>query len=161
MYTRSPDSTRQKIKIPENYSGHTFREPSAYNDMPPPIRVDPQHQINRELTEPHVNSSSRYIENDQEESARAQISNEDQDESASPPLSSAQHFQEKEEKPQSSIFASLLPASSSSHFPFGHGIGSEELMILAIMLLVFLSEDDKSQVDNELLLFLGILLFAG
>jgi hypothetical protein len=62
----------------------------------------------------------------------------------------------------SSVFSSLLPRSDlSRHFPFGHGIGSEELLILAVMLMVFLSGNEKGEVDSEFLLLLGLLLFAG
>ena len=61
-----------------------------------------------------------------------------------------------------SIFSSLLPRGNlSSHFPFGHGIGSEELLILAVMLMVFLSGNECGEVDSEFLLLLGLLLFAG
>ncbi len=64
--------------------------------------------------------------------------------------------------PASSIFSSLLPrADLSRHFPFGHGIGSEELLILAVMLMVFLSGNERGEVDSEFLLLLGLLLFAG
>ena len=161
MYTRAPDQARQRIKIPENYSGHAFREPSAYNDMPPPIRVDTQHALNRDLPAPRVNSLQHREEEGQEGSDPAPLTGEMQEDTANPTHSLAPHSQEMEESPHTSIFSSLLPTASSNHFPFGHGIGGEELMILAIMLLVFLSEEDKTQVDNELLLFLGILLFAG
>ncbi len=61
-----------------------------------------------------------------------------------------------------SIFSSLLPKGAlSSHFPFGHGIGSEELLILAVMLMVFLSGNESGEVDSEFILLLGLLLFAG
>jgi hypothetical protein len=40
-------------------------------------------------------------------------------------------------------------------------LGSEELLILAIMLLIFLSGNERGEVDNEALLLLGFLLFAG
>jgi hypothetical protein len=67
-----------------------------------------------------------------------------------------------ESLPASSIFSSLLPRTDlSRHFPFGHGIGSEELLILAVMLMVFLSGNEKGEVDSEFLLLLGLLLFAG
>ena len=64
--------------------------------------------------------------------------------------------------PTSSLFSSLLPRTDlSRHFPFGHGIGSEELLILAVMLMVFLSGNERGEVDSEFLLLLGLLLFAG
>ena len=62
----------------------------------------------------------------------------------------------------SSLLSSLLPNFDlSKHFPFGHGIGGEELLILAVMLIVFVSGNDRGEVDSELLLLLGLLLFAG
>ena len=61
-----------------------------------------------------------------------------------------------------SPFSALFPSSScSSHFPFGHGIGAEELFILGIMLLVYTSADENQPMDNEMLLLLCILLFSG
>jgi hypothetical protein len=40
MYVRQTDPNRQRVKIPENYSGHAFRETRLYSDMPPPTRID-------------------------------------------------------------------------------------------------------------------------
>ena len=41
MYVRVPNSNRQKIKIPENYSGNAFSQAPRLNDMPPPVRQAP------------------------------------------------------------------------------------------------------------------------
>ena len=59
----------------------------------------------------------------------------------------------------SSLFFGTNPLSN--HFPFGHGIGSEELLILAVMLLVFISGEQNNCPDHEFMLLLGLLLFAG
>ena len=66
-------------------------------------------------------------------------------------------------KKAGSLFQTLLPPIGrlEEHFPFGHGIGSEEMLIMAMMLLVYLSGEDGQKPDNELLLLLGLLLFAG
>ena len=59
-----------------------------------------------------------------------------------------------------SILSSLFPSKSlKNHFPFGHGIGSEELLILGIMSLIFFS--DEKEPDGELIMLLALLLFAG
>lgn len=68
----------------------------------------------------------------------------------------------RDNRSSKSIFSSLLPNfSSGSRFPFGHGIGTEELFILGIMLLIYSSADDEQPMDSELLLLLCILLFSG
>ncbi len=61
-----------------------------------------------------------------------------------------------------SPLSSILPSLSlGSNFPFGHGLGSEELFILGMMLLVYTSGENGGEVDSELLLLLCILLFSG
>lgn len=60
-----------------------------------------------------------------------------------------------------SLFSSLFPSyDASDKFPFGHGLGSEELFIIGMMLLVYTSAD-RDEVDGELLLLLCILIFMG
>lgn len=62
----------------------------------------------------------------------------------------------------SSILSSLIPnLKGASTFPFGHGLGTEELFILGIMLLVFMSGENGGELDSELLLLLSVLLFCG
>ncbi len=57
-----------------------------------------------------------------------------------------------------SLFSSMLQGGMfKDNFPFGHGLGSEELLILGIMLSIYLS----GEADGELMMLLGILLFAG
>ena len=166
MYVRPPDPSRQRVKVPENYSGHAFREPSIYSDMPPPIRVDAPPTERRESFDrsPIEPQDSMEIATESEEATSNTLMGEDihknsdglQRQLPSPTISQT-------ESKHQSIFSSLLPSNSSmsGHFPFGHGIGSEEILILAMMLLVFLSGEGDGQVDNEMLLLLGLLLFAG
>ena len=169
MYVR-PQADRG-VKIPENYSGHAFRDPSPYGDMPPPAHINTPPVPKRERAEtppqsaPHISASPLYDTrqwNQGEERLSESLPNtESVSETAEIRRESAPEETPRgeNEAKNASIFSSLLPTSTSasSHFPFGHGIGSEELLILAIMLLVFLSEES----DQELLLLLGFLLFAG
>ncbi len=156
MYVKPPSGYRSGMKLPENYSGSAFSRQASYIDMPPPARMQTQRQ------EP--TTSYPRIERD------IPIEDIKQDFVPPPP----QYYEKEEEKTEaplteaetadtgSSIFSSLLPkADLSSHFPFGHGIGSEELLILAVMLMVFLSGNDGGEVDSEFILLLGLLLFAG
>ena len=145
------------IKIPENYSGHAFRDQSQYGDMPPPAHIPTSPKRERVVIPSHVTpkTSPTYVD-------EREITDEERfaiDEDEAPLIKSENDGSPHggEAKP-SSIFSSLLPTmSQASRFPFGHGIGGEELLILAVMLLVFLSEES----DQELLLLLGFLLFAG
>ena len=170
MYVR-PQGDR--VKVPENYSGHAFRDQSPYGDMPPPAHISQPPTQKRERPDihsqsaPHISASPLYdtrqwnhgeekINDATPEAETATVVEKDKFERENVPEDAPRS---ESESKSASIFSSLLPAvtSASGHFPFGHGIGSEELLILAIMLLVFLSEES----DQELLLLLGFLLFAG
>jgi hypothetical protein len=167
MYKRPPERINQSIKIPKNYSGSAFRSSDGsvalpndlYNDRTVPEYNTPDRmgsdQLKKaELPVPFDHAASDLpplIDNESEHVQRDDIPE------------SASNIKESKigtEKTTGSLFSSLLPSSltSSSHFPFGHGIGSEELLILAMMLMVFLSGEEN---DNEFLLMLGLLLFAG
>lgn len=155
MYVRQPDPNRQRVKIPENYSGHAFRDGSPYGDMPPPARLDlPNHErrpptFDVEFAE---DAPREAVDSPPEPLFEAQNENTDSTQTV-----------KNEKETKASPFSSLLPTgfASADHFPFGHGIGSEEILILAMMLMVFLSDKDGDTPDHELLLLLGLLLFAG
>lgn len=151
MYVRPPNN-KNGMKIPENYSGNAFSRAPRFSDMPPPVKVQairsefPPSDIPAE-NETEIESESPYSDNDIFET----------------PVSDAEDRRDTfTQAPDTSIFSSLLPKGNlSSHFPFGHGIGSEELLILAVMLMVFLSGNECGEVDSEFLLMLGLLLFSG
>ncbi|MBQ4091324.1 MAG: hypothetical protein IJC64_03295 [Clostridia bacterium] len=166
MYVRPP-SPATRIKLPENYGGNAFSG-GAYGDMPPPIRQSSPPP--RDTPKSEIPAKSSPLANSLRETGQASPSapQEQYDE----PLLPEGHIaanekptneqKEKEPEPKSSIFSSLLPRSLNANgFPFGHGIGTEELLILGIMLLVYLSGNDTGDTDSELILLLGLLLFAG
>lgn len=149
MYVRPPSPQPHTVKLPENYSGSAFTRQPIYTQMPPPARAhslraeDVPREIPRDLDIPPEETRQDFV---------APVYNE-------PP---EEHTEERSAGASPSIFSSLLPRSNlSSHFPFGHGIGSEELLIIAVMLLVFLSGNESGEVDSEFILLLGLLLFAG
>ena len=153
MYVRYPSSDRNGVKLPENYSGNAFVRQSPYSEMPPPLRTQAVRHDYTPISDTHEfdvppeeagydNIPFQYDEKEEEKTRETNDERRDD----SPP----------------SIFSSLLPKGAlSSHFPFGHGIGSEELLILAVMLMVFLSGNESGELDSELILLLGLLLFAG
>ncbi len=152
MYVRPPSNNKNGMKIPENYSGSAFSRHSPFSEMPPPVRTQaPRYDLSPVDMPPaqEIREEAQSLYRD-EESAEV----------------IAERVEEKESAPAegvgASIFSSLLPKGNlSNHFPFGHGLGSEELLILAVMLLVFLAGNESGEVDSEFLLLLGLLLFAG
>lgn len=150
MYVRPPNNVKSGMKIPENYSGNAFSRGAGIADMPPPARMQtPRQDI------PHSDISPEELR----EKAHAYTSEEISEPSS---YEKQKEIAEPDATVGASIFSSLLPRGNiSSHFPFGHGIGSEEILILAVMLMVFLSGGEKGEVDSEFLLLLGLLLFAG
>lgn len=153
MYVRPPSNIRGEVKIPENYSGSAFSRGSQYSEMPPPLRtqVSRQEPLRADIPPDEIREQAHFFTQEepiteQEEKTEEVVSKGD----------------ESVRQVGTSIFSSLLPKTDiSSHFPFGHGIGSEELLILAVMLLVFLSGNERGELDSEFLLLLGLLLFAG
>lgn len=171
MYVRSTGEGRERVRIPENYSGHAFRDQNPYGDMPPPTRIPQTTSAIKDTLErtdvydgQNLNESPLAREElmtnehtDGDDSESASISSFDNGETAEASRQKEESAFDGKQQKSPSIFSSLLPQVSSSRFPFGHGIGNEELLILALMLIIYTSEE----ADEELLLLLGFLLFAG
>ena len=131
MYTRVPDKkpSHNTVKIPENYSGNAFSQKSL------------------EVT---CESFSPPIETQKSPPALQSATNN----------TSTSDNSTQENSNERSLLPSLFPSKSlKNHFPFGHGIGSEEILILGIMSLIFFSDDKEP--DGELIMLLALLLFAG
>ena len=142
MYTRVNERKTgdSKIKIPDNYSGNAFGGQNYYfhqSDSPP---VD------------SYKAPENPPDSTQKEIAERQIPEE------KPETVTAINPLPKEKN--DTLLSSLFPSKSlKNHFPFGHGIGSEEILILGIMSLIFFSDDKEP--DGELIMLLALLLFAG
>lgn len=150
MYVRPPSSEKGAVKLPENYSGNAFSRQPIYTQMPPPARAQPTRAEAPRYERP---TELDIPPREKEENIASQ---------SLAPLDRQESTSDKAPNTAPSIFSSLLPRGIlSTHFPFGHGIGSEELLILAVMLLVFLSGNETGETDSEFILLLGLLLFAG
>ena len=131
MYTRVPDKkpSHNTVKIPENYSGNAFSQKSL------------------EVT---CESFSPPIETQKSPPALQSATNN----------TSTSDNSTQENSNERSLLPSLFPSKSlKNHFPFGHGIGSEELLILGVMSIIFFS--DQKEPDGELIMLLALLLFSG
>lgn len=185
MYVRQPNqngAAPSRVKLPDNYGGSAFSQ-QYYNDMPPPARqsAPPKSDYGAKLPPPTVDlppKSSPLAE----QLRNAQVDYTQEREEIPTPLiprdtdadysdidtqkeSNDSHDAQsntRRESPAPSLLSSLIPKGSvSGNFPFGHGIGGEELLILGIMLLVYLSGAERGEIDGEFIILLGLLLFAG
>lgn len=188
MYARPPrTNSNDNIRIPENYGGSAFRggsfsEPRydiSQADRPRVSRADYPPSTDRpqrpELYTEH-SADSRIDHSSERETERIELNMGEQNDmppgedgrqngiadgqnSALPVLVEVPNEQREH---KSSIFSSLFPPTMlQSHFPFGHGLGTEELLILGMMLMVYMSGNERGETDNELILLLALLLFAG
>ena len=168
MYVRPQQSTPSRIKLPENYGGSTFGS-SYYNDMPPPVRQSPPPSNTPAKASPLTSELHKTAFSDlppisepvlisQLQQTHAQIDGE----SSATDAPAREPDGKADESRGSSIFSSLIPKSSmSKNFPFGHGIGTEELLILGMMMLIYFSGSEEGDIDGEFIILLGLLLFAG
>lgn len=170
MYVKPPRQSISRVKLPENYSGNAFDRSGIYNDMPPPARQSPSSMshtpTDSDLPPQELNAPSSKLESDTDSRHLSEdtniVSEDDGDHYSDVNDRFIRTSAEGVPSDRGSIFSSLLPLSSqANHFPFGHGIGGEELLILGTMLLIYLSGNESGNVDNEFILLLGLLLLAG
>lgn len=139
MYQREPAYRRTaSLQVPYNYSGNAFRE------------------------EPAVEDASVLDENEEAGETESEIFGDKAIEAGAvdtSPAETTSDVQEPHDEPSVRPVATL-PILDGKHFPFGHGLGYEELIILG--LIVFLINECDGEGDlNETLLLLGILLLCG
>lgn len=161
MYVRPPEN--KKMKLPENYRGNAFGASGEYTDMPPPIRISqpsydlPPNEVIQDELRGNENIEPLDVPTNREIAVLPEQRGENTTRRDPDPPAAL-----KPSDKNGSIFSMLLPpGGSSSRFPFGHGIGVEELLILGMMLLAFSQAGENGEVDNELILLLALLLFSG
>ncbi len=134
------DPYRRPLYIPPNYHGTAMKvSPSSpYTSLPEAdALLLPQDEV------PEEEKTTKEEEPSKRESSEAE-SKEDMTVSASP-----------------SLLQGLL---SGHHFPFGHGLGYEELLLLGLILFLMREgEENQSDTDDRTLalVLLGALLFLG
>ena len=147
MYSRSQDRSGSPIRVPEHYSGCAFStarppQPKKQEEAPPrpplrhpaPAKPSPPPVETREEP-PHVTHASSPA-------------------LLLPPISAPPKEDPKAllpPKPVGTLFGSI-----GSAFPFSHGIGFDELLIIGLILLLA-----RSGQDSDMILWLALLLFCG
>ncbi len=141
MYSRSQDRPDRPIRIPEHYSGCAF---SPQKQPPPQERPTPKPQPRYpEAAKPSPPPKPSPSANPSVPPTAILL----------PPPASPQ----KEESP-SAVPAPLgsLLGNLGSAFPFSHGLGFDELLIMGLILLLA-----GNGQDPNIILWLALLLFCG
>lgn len=139
---------RQAVYVPLNYAGTAIGSPPPDGVSPATggvaLPTPPEHPNEKAMAE-----AVPLREADEPEEA---LPTKSVGETGAPPTADRP-------KGQGSLLSGLL---SGQHFPFGHGLGYEELLILGLILFL-LREGDGSEGDDlsVTLLLLGALLFCG
>ena len=147
MYSRAKDRPRSPIRLPDHYSGWAFRDlpPNDTQDPPLPHSAPPD-------AIPLSPRSTQESESCHSPTVSPEPPCEQHQNSSAPPC-----FPSQKPPPPSFLqpFEHLFGKVGSA-FPFSHGLGFDELMILGLIIL--LSHSDH---DPDVLLLLGLLLFCG
>lgn len=163
---RQPD--RPRMQVPANYSGHAIVD-GEERPLGSTIEADPSEDTPSrttptpyfddlprvsELGDPHRRSKGVTIPADYEAQPEVSV----------PPVSADR---QPEGGASPSVQAEAKPALlHGAHFPFGHGIGFEELLLLGLILFLLHENADRDdRFDrgdlDETVILLGLLLLLG
>lgn len=150
MYSRYHNHSATPIQIPENYSGSAFsdRRPPEVEEKKndPPLRIDVAKPTPVEKSQaPGMAPPKPILLPPPREEA----------EKRPPSASESPAHDEKDRLTLPPTLQSLFGAREHT-FPFSHGIGFDELLILGLILVL-----SRSGQENDLILWLVLLLFCG
>ena len=161
MYSRFPE--RPPIRVPEHYSGCAFTERKdaryAAQDLPPK-----QPPAGLEIGKPTAPPQKPTSQPTQEFLLPPPVAKAPPDRCTPPaPPPSTESEPPKDNPPPPpppppamQTFQNLFGHLGNA-FPFSHGIGFDELLILSLILLL----SRNGEQDSDLILLLGLLLFCG
>lgn len=147
MYSRFPPERREKIRLPEHYSGCAFSPDSPY---PPPAPED------REKKEPHGRVSV-----DSNSDARTESRKEDRE---NPPkeLPKESPLEEGTQAESTPLPITESPKKATGLSLFGNhglsipiGLSFDELLLIGLILLLA-----RSETESDIILWLVLLLFC-
>ena len=154
MYSRYQNRPSTPIQLPENYSGVAFSErmppkseKTAAHTLeiakpsPPPTEQPPQETISAKP--PKTETPPSPTASDEEHaSAQAETHNQERESVAASGMIP---------KPFDGLFGHM-----GNTFPFSHGLGFEELLIIGLIILLSRNEE-----GSDMVLWLALLLFCG
>lgn len=145
MYSKYSSSS-DPIKIPEHYSGCAFSTPKS--TPVPPKRSSALLEVGKPSptvsSVPPLKPVTVPAEEPKEETTVSETEE-------SKPIDPDKEKAVAVSSPFSSLFGNI-----GSAFPFSHGIGFEELLILGLIILLSRNEE-----ESDVVLLLGLLLFCG
>lgn len=147
MYSRFPDpkaKPEHQIRVPDHYSGCAFSESRDRPVYPPPASVPPQAPPPTQPARPYPPPVKISPNGD------AGFGSD-----RTPPPKPPEPCRAGTPAPAESLRGLL--GGIGSAFPFTHGLGFDELLLLGLILL--LAQSDLA--DQNLILFLALLLFCG
>ena len=146
MYSRANSRTEQPIRIPEHYSGCAFG--STKSDLSPKKE---EHFSPRRYPEPAKPTPPKPTQDfhSPQHSSSPSIP-------ISLPVPTSIPHPQKEKPPTAPQPIQGLLGSIGSAFPFSHGLGFDELLIIGLILLL-----GRNSQDSDMILWLALLLFCG
>lgn len=172
MYSRYDNRQERPIRLPENYSGTAFSENapsqrSTPRDLPPPMR---QLEIGKPSPPPdrppaEMPPPPRTIvlppPKNTREAPKSELPT-----PYSEPAPKEERIEEKEpprkpSMPDSPLSSLVQPfhglfGHAGHTFPFAHGIGFDELLIIGLIVLL-----SRNEQDSDVIVWLALLLFCG
>jgi len=165
MYSRAKDRPKAPIRLPDHYSGWAFRDPPP-NDTPeepiphraPPDAIPLSPSTHNDSSDDTHLSVPTYEAVPHVPSARQDVPCDPTPSRDLPPHALTPPCDVQKKSPAHSPSPSWMHSLGKigSAFPFSHGLGFDELILLGLILL--LSHNDH---DPDVLLLLGLLLFCG
>ncbi|MBE6553936.1 MAG: hypothetical protein E7666_06290 [Ruminococcaceae bacterium] len=162
MYSRYHDRADRPMQIPENYSGCAFSDLQYAGDSAhsSPHRIDVAKPTPPDRDTSHAIPSARMgaDRSDAHEPPRKRAlppSPLPPPEKTTPSTNVSEHAVSAK-KPKDADDRHGLLEHLGTAFPFSHGIGFDELLILGMILLL-----SQNETDSDLILWLLLLLFSG
>ena len=146
MYSRANNRSEHPIRIPEHYSGCAFSGSKSEKSPPKEDHFPPRRYP--EAAKPTPPKVPR------EEISPVQPSPSTTSQSFSAPIPIPPP--QKEKPPTAPQPFQGLLGSIGSAFPFSHGLGFDELLIIGLILLL-----GHTSQDSDMILWLALLLFCG
>lgn len=140
MYSRYHRASETPIQLPENYGGIAFSE-----------RAQPRSDIERQGRTLEVAKPSPPMP-----TPTPTVPPTEQPDVQQPDVTFPTSDTPSQSKPTATDVLSKFPLIARDGFPFAHGIGFEELFIIALIILL-----SKSEESPDVVLWLTLLLFCG
>lgn len=153
-------------QLPPNYSGNAFRDPPDMEEEPgigayvtgeshaPGTRAEDTLATHVPQDVPHTDTAPAQYVLPLTENGKGKEKEENENKN--------KNKEKENEKEKTVSWQGMASWMGGDHFPFGHGLGDEELLLLGLMLFLLKEgEHTCAQSAHETVLLLGLLLLCG